>query len=82
MITIYETKYYGPSYHAGPRIKVKNTRTGKSRWHYWDYSVNGGPDQHAHAVRECAALIFHKVEYGGETKHGYIFVTTTREGEL
>ena len=77
MITIFETKYYGPTDHAGPRIKVKNTRTGKSRWHTWDYSVNGGTDQHEHAVRESAAVIFHTVEYGGETKDGYLFVTDT-----
>jgi hypothetical protein len=33
-------------------------------------------------VRECSAAIFEKVEYGGETKDGYLFITTTREEEL
>jgi hypothetical protein len=80
MITVYETKYYGPTDHNGSRIKVTNTRTGKSRWHHWDHAVNAGPDQHEHAVRECAVATFASVTYGGETKQGYLFVTDT-EGE-
>ena len=82
MITIFETRYYGPTDNAGPRIKVTNTRTGKSRWHHWDYSVNGGTDQHEHAVRECSAATFQSVAYGGETKEGYLFATATWTEEL
>jgi hypothetical protein len=82
MITIYETAYYGPTDNNGSRIRVTNKRTGKSRWHHWDYSINGGPDQHEHAVRECAIPNFTRVEVAGETKHGWLFVTTTREDEL
>jgi hypothetical protein len=81
VITIYETEYCGPTDH-GTRIKVTNKRTGKYRWHHWDWAHGGGHRQHEHAVRECAATIFERVEYGGETKAGYLWVTTTREDEL
>jgi hypothetical protein len=77
MITIYETKYLPATDNAGTRIRVTNKRTGKSRIHHWDYSVNGGPDQHEHAVRECSAFIFTTVALGGETKDGYLFTTDT-----
>lgn len=78
MLTIYETTYYGPTEHAGQRIKVTNRRTGLSRWHHWDYSVNGGIDQHIHAV-QCCATQFYKIELGGETKRGWLFITTSEE---
>ena len=77
MITIYETKYLPATDNAGTRIRVTNKRTGKSRIHHWDYSVNGGTDQHAHAVRECAVANFASVTYAGDTKMGYLFVTNT-----
>lgn len=79
MLTIFETRYYGPTDNRGSRIKVTNTRTGQSRWHHWDYSVNAGRDQHEHAVRECSVASFVTVEYGGETKQGYLFITTIKE---
>lgn len=82
MITIYETAYYGPTDHRGSRIKVTNKRTGKSRWHHWEYAVGGGITQHEWAVRECAVPDFTRVEIGGETERGWLFVTTTRQGEL
>lgn len=72
MIVIYETRFFGPTDNHGQRIKVTNTWTGKSKWHAWDYSVNGGPAQHQHAVRECA-VAWNTVHIGGETKHGYLF---------
>jgi hypothetical protein len=78
VITIYETKYLGPTDNRGARIKVTNKRTGKSRVHHWDYSVNAGISQHEHAVRECAVATFESVAYGGETKHGYLFTAWTR----
>lgn len=73
MLTTYETKYLFPTDHQGARIKVTNTRTGKSRIHRWDYSVNGGPDQHEHAVRERAEGAV-TVTLSGETKLGWLFV--------
>jgi hypothetical protein len=82
MITVYETAYYGPTDHRGQRIKVTNKRTGNSRWHHWDYSVNPGLWQHEHAVRECAVWDFKRVEMGGETDKGWLFVTTTQEEEV
>jgi hypothetical protein len=76
MITIYETRYYGPTDNNGSRIRVTNKRTGKSRWHHWDHSVNAGPDQHEHAVRQHRGMADEiPVRYGGETKLGYLFVT-------
>jgi hypothetical protein len=77
MITIYETTYYGPTDNRGSRIKVTNTRTGKSRWHDWDYAVDPGIHQHEYAVRECSVAEFHTVKLGGETKLGYLFVADT-----
>lgn len=76
MLTIYETKYYGPTDNRGSRIRITNKRTGKSRTHHWDYAVNAGRDQHEHAVWRCAEGVF-TVTYGGETKDGYLFVTDT-----
>lgn len=81
MITVYETAFYGPTDYRGSRIKVKNTRTGKSRWHHWDYTVNSGLEQHEHAVWQSSARILESVEYGGETPRGYLFVTRTRGDE-
>jgi hypothetical protein len=77
MITIYETKYLPATDNAGTRIKVTNKRTGKSRIHHWDYSVNAGTEQHEHAVRECSVASFATVALGGETKDGYLFVADT-----
>ena len=77
MMTIYETRYYGPTDNRGSRIKVTNTRTGKSRWHHWDYAVNWGIDQHEHAVRECSVPNFTRVVMAGETRHGYLFAAVT-----
>ena len=73
MITVYETRYYGPTDNNGSRIRVTNKRTGKSRIHHWDYSVNGGIDQHEDAVQACSAHPL-DIHYGGETKQGYLFV--------
>lgn len=81
MVTVYETTYYGPTDNRGSRIKVTNTRTGKSRWHHWDYAVTWGHYQHEHAVRECAVDDFVSIEYGGNTKRGYLFVARTRGDE-
>lgn len=75
MITVYETRYYPPSDNAGAKIKVTNTRTRESRLQTWDWAVNGGHDQHMHAVHQATALPMHVV-YGGETKHGYLWVAT------
>lgn len=80
MLTIYETTFYGPTDHRGQRIKVTNRRTGQSRWHAWDYAVNHGIDQHTHAV-QCCATQFYKIELAGETKHGWLFITTSEEEE-
>ena len=77
MITIYETRYYGPTDNNGSRIRVTNKRTGKSRIHHWDYSVNAGIDQHEHAVRECSADMLGLVQVAGETKMGYLFTAVT-----
>jgi hypothetical protein len=79
MITVFQTKYHGPTDYNGARIKVTNMRTGKSRWHHWDYSVNAGRDQHEHAVRESTVAALGEVALGGETERGYIFVTGTWE---
>lgn len=81
MITIYETAFYGPTDHRGQRIKVTNTRTGKSKWHHWDYAVNHGIDQHEEAVHRCA-LFSGSVELGGQTKRGYLFTLTHEGGEV
>ena len=78
MITIYETAFYGPTDSRGQRIKVTNKRTGQSRWHHWDYSVDWGIPQHEHAVRECAVARFESVEVAGETNKGWLFVAKTR----
>ena len=72
MIAIYETAYYGPTDHRGARVKVTNKWTGKSKWHAWDYSVNGGATQHHHAVMQCAEA-YNSVHIGGETKNGWLF---------
>jgi len=80
MPTIYETAYYGPTDNHGPRIRVTNTKTGKKNWHRWDYSVNGGHDQHKHAIRECTVAHWESIQYGGDTKRGYLFAAKT-EGE-
>ncbi len=81
MITIYETAFHGPTNHRGTRIKVTNTRTGKSKWHHWDYAVNHGIDQHEEAVRRCALFRGKLVELGGQTKRGWLFALTHEEGE-
>ena len=81
MITIYETAFFGPTDNRGQRIKVTNKRTGQSRWHHWDYSVNWGHDQHEHAIRECTVPDWESIEYGGETKRGYLWVAKTRGEE-
>ena len=81
MITVYSTAYYGPTDNSGSRIKVTNTRTGNSRWHHWNYAVDGGLDQHEHAVRECSVASFRAVRYGGETDKGYLLVATTNGEE-
>ena len=81
MITIYETAFFGPTDNRGQRIKVTNKRTGKSRWHHWDYSVNWGLDQHKQAVWQCADGIIggrSTVQIGGETKRGYLIVVANR----
>lgn len=83
-ITIFETRYHGPTDNNGSRIRVTNTLTGKSRVHQWNYAVNGGTDQHEHAVRECSADPLGFVQLAGETKHGYLFAAqklTTTTGE-
>lgn len=80
MLTIYETAYYGPTDNRGQRIKVTNRRTGESRWHSWDYAINGGPDQHHYAV-SCCAKQFYKIELAGETKRGWLFITTSEDEE-
>ena len=82
MVTIYETAYHGPTDHRGARIKVTNTRTGKSKWHHWDYAVNHGIDQHKEAVHRCA-LFPGAVELGGGTRQGWLFALTHdyNEGE-
>jgi hypothetical protein len=76
MITIYETRFIGATDHKGSRIKVTNTRTTASRQVPWEWSINGGHDQHQHAVRQCAAGDILSVEYGGETRLGYLWVVT------
>jgi hypothetical protein len=78
MITIFETKYYGPTDNNGSRIKVTNKRTNKSRWHHWDYAVNAGLDQHEHAVWQSAAVAV-SVTLGGITDKGYLFALETGE---
>lgn len=82
MITIFETRYHGPTDYNGSRIRVTNTRTGRSRVHQWDYAVNGGTEQHEHAVQECSAEILRVIRYGGETKHGYLFVGISGHDEI
>jgi hypothetical protein len=78
MQTTFRTTYTGPSENRGPRIRVTNLRTGKSRWHYWDYSINAGPDQHEHAVR--GSLVDpSQIQLTGEDAKAYYF-TVTREG--
>lgn len=81
MITIYETAYYGPTDNRGSRIKVTNKWTGESRWHCWDYAVNGGYYQHQFAVQRWAKGNLKTVHLGGETKRGYLF-SVEREPEL
>jgi hypothetical protein len=76
MITIYETRYYGATDNYGARIRVKNLRTGDVKSWHWDYSLNGGHDQHQQAVRDCAAGEVLSVEYGGETRHSYYWTVT------
>jgi hypothetical protein len=77
MITTYKTAYYGPTDNRGSRIRVTNLRTGKHRWHHWDYAVNWGRDQHEHAVRECT-IASGRLEMTGEDKTGYYFTLITR----
>ena len=77
MITTYSTKYQGATDSHGTRIRVTNTRTGKHRFHSWDYSVNGGQTQHLLAVEECT-IRFGDLEISGETAHGYYVTLTTR----
>ena len=77
MITIYETKYLPATDHAGTRIRVTNKRTGKSRIQHWDYSINGGIDQHEYAVREASTDMLGLVQMAGETKHGYLFTAVS-----
>jgi hypothetical protein len=80
MITVYETAYYGPTENRGSRIKVTNRWTGKSKWHYWDYSVNDGIYQHQFAVRECARGDLKNVHVAGDTKRGWLFAVETEAG--
>jgi hypothetical protein len=76
MVTIYETRYYGPTDNNGSRIRVKNLRTGESKTWHWDYAINSGHDQHKHAVTQCAIGEVVSVEYGGESRQSYYWTVT------
>jgi len=75
-VTVYETRYMGPTDNNGARIRVTNRRSGESKTWHWDYAINGGHDQHMHAVGQCAIGEVVSVEYGGETRNGYLWVVT------
>ena len=79
--TVYETRFFGPTNHRGSRIKVTNTKHANHRWHHWDYALPSGMGQHEEAVRLNSLGGVKRVEYGGQTPKGYLWVVEREHEE-
>jgi hypothetical protein len=77
--TVYETRFFGPTDNRGSRVKVTNTKLENYRWHHWDYSAGNGLDQHREAVWRNSYGDVQAVNYGGQTKQGYLWVVERKE---
>lgn len=77
--TVYETRFFGPTDNQGSRVKVINTMHDTYRWHYWDYALPSGLGQHEEAVWRNSYGEVKRVEYGGKTKQGYLWVVEREE---
>lgn len=72
--TGYRTAYVRATETRGPKTKVLNLETGRSRLIAMDYEVGGGEAQHLHAVIQAAAGTLVRIERCGQWDKGYYFV--------
>ena len=75
-----QTRYLGPTNHRGARI-VATTPGGHRLTRPWDYALSGENNDRLAAEALAAKLGWPTIKAGGSTKDGYVWVTSTFEGE-
>lgn len=75
-----QTRYLGPTNYRPSRI-VATTASGQRLIVPYDYALNVEHNHRAGAEAIRVALAWPKFKAGGSTKDGYVWLTSTFEGE-